>query len=169
MEVIEFHDRIVNAALSEGGGRAIKHTGDGIMSSFTYVSRAVSCAMRIQREFAGSAEGPADGARVRIGISAGEPVDRSDDMFGASVNLASRICGHADAGQILASSAARCSRSARGSCSPTVARWPSRDSTSRSGCTRSSTTEPAGFPISNPDLGVTQIAGLLRLRVGGVT
>lgn len=107
MEVIEFHDRIVNAALSDGGGRAIKHTGDGIMSSFTYVSRAVSSAMRIQREFAGSTEAPADGARVRIGISAGEPVDRSDDMFGASVNLASRICGHADAGQILASSAVK--------------------------------------------------------------
>ncbi|MFP4072814.1 MAG: nickel-binding protein, partial [Actinomycetota bacterium] len=106
LELIKYHDRIVRAALNDEGGREVKHTGDGIMSSFTFVSRAVSCATRIQREFAGG-EAPVDGARVRIGISAGEPVDQSDDMFGASVSLASRICAHAEPGQILVSSAVK--------------------------------------------------------------
>lgn len=107
LQLITYHDRVVRAALSEEGGREIKHTGDGIMSSFTYVSRAVSCATRIQRRFGQSSELPIDGARLRIGISAGEPVDQSNDIFGAAVNLASRICGHADGGQILVSSAVR--------------------------------------------------------------
>lgn len=107
LALIEFHDGIVREALAQGGGREIKHTGDGIMSSFTYVSRAVGSAMEIQRQFANSEAPPVEGARVRIGISAGEPVDQSNDMFGASVSLASRICGHAEAGQILVSSAVK--------------------------------------------------------------
>ncbi len=36
-------------------------------------------------------------------MAAGEPVDRGDDLFGSTVNLASRICDAADAGQILVS------------------------------------------------------------------
>ena len=48
-----------------------------------------------------------ENGRVRIGISAGEPVSRDEDLFGAAVNLASRICGHANPGQILVSSAVR--------------------------------------------------------------
>jgi class 3 adenylate cyclase len=107
MEKIERHDQIVRDALADSGGREVKHTGDGIMASFTYVSRAAECAIRVQIEFGEPKESSEPGERVRIGISAGEPVDQSDDMFGAAVNLASRICGHAGAGQILASRAVR--------------------------------------------------------------
>lgn len=107
LRLIDYHDRIVRKALADEGGREVKHTGDGIMSSFTFVSRAVSCATQIQREFARGQDAPLDNPRVRIGISAGEPVDQSDDIFGASVNLASRICGHAQGGQILVSQAVK--------------------------------------------------------------
>jgi len=41
--------------------------------------------------------------RVRIGMAAGEPVDRNDDLFGSTVTLAARICDAADAGHILVS------------------------------------------------------------------
>ena len=41
--------------------------------------------------------------QVRIGVAAGEPVDRGDDIFGWTVNLASRICDAAEARQILTS------------------------------------------------------------------
>ena len=44
---------------------------------------------------------------MRIGISAGEPVDRGQDLYGAVVNLAARICGHAEPGQILVSAAVK--------------------------------------------------------------
>jgi class 3 adenylate cyclase len=45
---------------------------------------------------------------VKIGISAGEPVtDDSDDLFGAAVQLAARLCDSASAGEIVASVAVR--------------------------------------------------------------
>jgi class 3 adenylate cyclase len=38
---------------------------------------------------------------VRVGIAAGEPVDHNDDLFGATVTLAARVCQAAAGGQIL--------------------------------------------------------------------
>lgn len=107
LELLDRHDRIVREALAEYGGREVKHTGDGIFASFNYVSRAVECARAIQQAFGEPANDDSATGRVRIGISAGEPVSQHEDLFGAAVNLASRICGHANPGQILVSSAVR--------------------------------------------------------------
>lgn len=107
MEVLAHHDEIVRDALSSCSGREVKHTGDGIFASFNYVSTAVDCGLRIQRAFGEPANEGSANPRVRIGISAGEPVSQHEDLFGAVVNLASRICGHAKPGQILVSSAVR--------------------------------------------------------------
>ena len=40
---------------------------------------------------------------VRIGITAGEPVEQSDDLFGSTVQLAARLCAQAAPGQVLVS------------------------------------------------------------------
>lgn len=107
MEVLALHDQIVRDALAAAKGREVKHTGDGIFASFNYVSSAVDCAIQIQRGFGEPTGEDSEEPRVRIGISAGEPVSQHEDLFGAVVNLASRICGHAGAGQIFVSSAVR--------------------------------------------------------------
>lgn len=107
LEVLARHDQIVREALSKYSGREVKHTGDGIFASFSHVSAAVDCALRIQHGFGEPVAKVSDDPRVRIGISAGEPVSQHEDLFGAVVNLASRICGHANPGQILVSSAVR--------------------------------------------------------------
>jgi len=39
--------------------------------------------------------------RVRIGLNAGEPVVEDQDLFGTAVQLAARICAHAEPGQIV--------------------------------------------------------------------
>ena len=44
---------------------------------------------------------------VRIGISAGEPVTDDDDLFGAAVQLAARLCACANPGGITVSVAVR--------------------------------------------------------------
>jgi class 3 adenylate cyclase len=107
MELLNRHDQIVRDALSTYRGREVKHTGDGIFASFDHVSTAVDCALQIQRGF-GEPLGESSGTgRVRIGISVGEPVSQHQDLFGAVVNLAARICAHAGPGQILVSSAVR--------------------------------------------------------------
>jgi class 3 adenylate cyclase len=104
MELLEVHDSIVRDALAELGGREIKHLGDGIMASFVSAAAAVKCASRVQREVARHARENKDRRfTVRLGIAAGEPVEHHNDLFGVTVQLAARLCSHAQAQQILVS------------------------------------------------------------------
>ena len=66
-------------------------------------SRAVECAIAIQRGIASYNEkDPLVPIHLRIGLSAGEPVAEGQDLFGSTVQLAARICAHAEPDQILA-------------------------------------------------------------------
>jgi class 3 adenylate cyclase len=108
VEMVRAHDDLARECLAEAGGREVKHTGDGIFAAFPLVTAAVECSMAIQQRLRRHREATPDGGfRVRIGVSAGEPVTNSDDLFGAAVNLAARICTHAKAGQIIVSRAVR--------------------------------------------------------------
>jgi class 3 adenylate cyclase len=102
-EVLRTHNRIVRDALKTHSGSEIKHTGDGIMASFASASRALECAIDIQRALAQYNESNPDmPIGVRIGLNAGEPVAEEEDLFGTAVQLAARICAHAEPGEILA-------------------------------------------------------------------
>jgi class 3 adenylate cyclase len=104
MELVDLHDSIVRDALKDLGGREVKHLGDGIMASFVSSAAAVKCASRVQNEIAKHVKANADRPiRIRVGIAAGEPVERHNDLFGVTVQLASRLCSHAEAEQILVS------------------------------------------------------------------
>ncbi len=99
-ELRRAHDTIVREALKGCGGSETKHTGDGIMASFPSASRAIECAVAVQRAIAERGDAT---LRVRIGLNAGEPVAEEADLFGTAVNLARRICDRAEPGQILVS------------------------------------------------------------------
>ncbi|OLB01762.1 MAG: hypothetical protein AUH08_05010 [Verrucomicrobia bacterium 13_2_20CM_54_12] len=102
--ILGVHDVIVRDALSALGGREVKHTGDGIMASFVSAAGAVRCAIQVQRELARHAQANPDRQlKVRVGAAAGEPVEQHNDLFGTTVQLASRLCGHAQPEQILVS------------------------------------------------------------------
>ena len=104
MGLLAEHDVIIRRALVAARGREVKHTGDGFMASFDDVALALECALAIRAGFEDrTAAGAALPLRVRIGMAAGEPVDHNDDIFGAAVNLASRICDAAEVGHPLAS------------------------------------------------------------------
>ncbi|MQB02353.1 MAG: DUF4242 domain-containing protein, partial [Actinobacteria bacterium] len=108
MVVLRRHDEAVRQALDEHDGREIKHTGDGIMASFTSASKAVGCAVAVQGRFAEASATDAEGSmQVRIGISAGEPLTEKGDLFGTAVQLAARLCASAEPGGILVSHAVR--------------------------------------------------------------
>jgi class 3 adenylate cyclase len=108
MALLGEHDVIIRRALATARGREVKHTGDGVMASFEEVARALACAIEIldRLDARNGTSGP-PALLVRIGLAAGEPVDRDDDLFGSTVNLASRICDVADPGQILVSEVVR--------------------------------------------------------------
>src|SRR5207237_10376404 len=84
-----------------------KHTGDGIRAAFDDVAHAVRAAADIQRHFLAYNRGAAESLSVRIGIHAGEPVLDHNDLFGATVQLASRLCSEAAAAGIVVSGFAR--------------------------------------------------------------
>ena len=107
MELLRVHDLIVRGHLGHSGGSEVKHTGDGIMASFGSVARAIQCAVAIQTDLEAHSASADHPIRVRIGVSAGEPVAERDDLFGAAVQLAARACNHAAAGAILVSTAVR--------------------------------------------------------------
>jgi len=101
-EAVRTHNRIVRDALKAHSGSEIKHTGDGIMASFSSATRALECAIAMQRAFAAHNESAEQPIRVRIGLNAGEPVAEEEDLFGTAVQLAARICAQAEPGEILA-------------------------------------------------------------------
>ncbi len=106
MSMLDLHNRIVRKALSESGGREVKHTGDGIMASFHSAASAVKCAIQIQSDLGQHEENRGDRpVKIRIGAAAGEPVEQHNDLFGCTVQLASRLCSAASPEQILVSTA----------------------------------------------------------------
>jgi class 3 adenylate cyclase len=100
-DVLHGHNDVVRAALAAHEGEEVKHTGDGIMASFTSAVSAVEAAQQIQRDLAGGE------VRVRIGLNAGEPIHEEGDYFGGSVQLAARVCDRAEPGQVLVSNVVR--------------------------------------------------------------
>ena len=101
-ELVTQHDLIVRGSVNAGMGRVIKHTGDGIMAVFVSPVQAVKTACRIQAEVTSLAR--AEGQprfQVRIGVAAGEPIERDNDFFGSTVNLAARLCNSANPGSVL--------------------------------------------------------------------
>ena len=95
MVLLTEHDLTIRKSLISWKGREVKHTGDGFMISFEDVSRALGWAIDVRDTFASHAD-----LDIRIGLAAGEPVDHDEDIFGAAVTLASRICGVARPGTV---------------------------------------------------------------------
>jgi class 3 adenylate cyclase len=74
------------------------------MAAFNSAACAVRSACAIQAKLsAHNSNGGEYPVVVRIGISAGEPVEQHEDLFGSTVQLAARLCAQAEPGQILVS------------------------------------------------------------------
>jgi class 3 adenylate cyclase len=107
MDLLSVHDEIVRQELLQQNGREIKHTGDGIMASFVSPSNAIECSIAVQKALTDHNESAPHPIEVRIGMSAGEPVGQAKDLFGTVVQLASRVCNAAGAGEILVANVVR--------------------------------------------------------------
>ncbi len=103
LHLLHIHNALTRNALRDHRGHEVKHTGDGIMASFASVPDAVECAIAIQQAFAAHNRANPDATiYLRIGLSAGEPIEEYGDLFGNAVQLAARICAYAEPGRILA-------------------------------------------------------------------
>lgn len=107
MAIVHVHDEVARRLVVEHGGRYVKHTGDGMMASFNSVAAAVQTSIAIHRELADRNQQSDEPVRIRIGISAGEPIAEGDDLFGSTVQLAARLCSWAQPDGIAVSGTVR--------------------------------------------------------------
>ena len=108
-ELRRTHDRLLTEAVEKHEGRVVKGLGDGIMATFAGASDAVAAAVAIQQavdRLNRFAKTPVRLA-VRVGLSAGDVSFEDDDVHGTPVVEASRLCGAADGGEILAAEVVR--------------------------------------------------------------
>jgi class 3 adenylate cyclase len=105
--VLREHERIMREALKAHGGTEVKALGDGFMASFSSATRALECAIAMQRAFAEHNASADEPIKVRVGLNAGEPIAEDEDLFGTAVIVAARIAAKAEGGEILASDVVR--------------------------------------------------------------
>ena len=105
--VLPKYQKTISKILAEFNGRVVKQEADCLLISFDNVSRAVSCAIEVQKEFKGIIEGHGDtGLNLNIGLSSGIPVMEKENLFEDTILIAERMCNIAK-GEIVVSSEVR--------------------------------------------------------------
>lgn len=105
---LALHDSLLQPIFRAFSGKVIKTIGDAFLVVFSSPTDAVHCGMAIQdRLFLHNRSAPtSDRIQVRVALSAGEVRLRGllgvgGDIFGEPVNLAARLEGLAEAGEVL--------------------------------------------------------------------
>ncbi len=92
---------LIEPAVAAHRGRLVRSMGDGMLVEFDSAVDAVRCGIDIQRGLA--AHKPQNNERriqLRIGINTGDVIVDERDIYGNSINIAARLEGLAEPGQI---------------------------------------------------------------------
>jgi len=92
-ELVVGFERTTHDLIARMSGRVVKTIGDEVMFTFDDAATAATFALRLS-----SAE---DLPPLRIGLGWGPVLTRQGDCFGPTVNLASRVVGVANAGEVV--------------------------------------------------------------------
>ena len=92
--------------VSTSRGTLVKTIGDEIMCTFPEAANAMSAACAMQEAVENGDHGNDPPMHIRIGFHYGDVIREDEDIFGDTVNVASRIASITRAGQILTSRAA---------------------------------------------------------------
>ena len=96
---------LVEPSVVQYGGRVFKTTGDGMMIEFASAVDAVRHALDVQDGVARRNESVPESQRIvlRMGVNLGDVIVENGDVFGDGVNVAARLEGFAQPGQICVS------------------------------------------------------------------
>jgi formylglycine-generating enzyme required for sulfatase activity/class 3 adenylate cyclase len=96
---------LIEPTISEHQGRLVKYTGDGFLAMFDSPVEAVRCAIVIQQSMVGrNASLPREQwILYRIGVHLGDVIVEHDDIYGEGVNIAARLEGIANPGDVFVS------------------------------------------------------------------
>ena len=96
-ERLDQHDQMAERQILRFGGRLVKSTGDGTLSTFDGPARAIESALAIRDALRQL------GLDVRAGVHIGEIELRGDDVAGIAVHIAQRVSSLAGPGEVLVS------------------------------------------------------------------
>lgn len=91
---------LLRRIVEENAGRAIKSVGDGLMCDFADVNRALDAAKAMQIAIASGGD-VSSKLGIHVGCHYGPVIENAGDLYGDTVNIASRVAGVARAGQII--------------------------------------------------------------------
>lgn len=93
MDLLEEQRRIVRQHVQDHGGKEVKTIGDGFLVEFGSSLSAVNCAVAIQEAVRSrnAERPPAERYALRAGVHLGEVLEKEGDIYGDTVNIASRI------------------------------------------------------------------------------
>src|SRR6202158_2814855 len=93
---------LIEPSIAEHHGRLVKTTGAGFIAISDSPVEAVRCGIVIQQQMVGrNASLPKHHwIEYRIGVNLGDVIIEADDVYGDGVNIASRLEGIADPGQV---------------------------------------------------------------------
>ena len=96
---------LIEPSITGHHGKLVKTTGDGFMAIFDSPVEAVRCSIVIQQNMVGrNASLPKHHwIEYRIGVNLGDVIIETDDIYGDGVNIASRLEGIANPGQVFVS------------------------------------------------------------------
>ena len=106
-DLVRAHFEVLNHIIAAEAGAVVKTSGDAVMATFSTPDRAVAAALRMRdamHDFKNGGSG--DGLLLKIGIHEGPclavVLDKRQDYFGRTVNIAARVQDLADSRAILA-------------------------------------------------------------------
>jgi formylglycine-generating enzyme required for sulfatase activity/class 3 adenylate cyclase len=93
---------LIEPSIVEHHGKLVKTTGDGFLAIFDSPVEAVRCGIVIQQNMVGrNASLPKHHwIEYRIGVNLGDVIIEADDIYGDGVNIATRLEGIADPGEV---------------------------------------------------------------------
>lgn len=98
-ELLSLQNEIVHQQLKQHEGQEIEMEGKGFVASFIMSSQAVQCAMAIQKQLHVAAEL----LHFRMGLHAGIPVTKSEELFGETIRYARHLCMFGQGRQVILS------------------------------------------------------------------
>jgi class 3 adenylate cyclase len=98
----ERRHKVLNPLIAAHHGRIVKLMGDGVLVEFASALDAVECAVELQRGMAEANSRRSEDRQIvlRVGINLGDVMIEGRDLYGDGVNIAARIEGLAEPGEI---------------------------------------------------------------------
>lgn len=105
IELVQRHRDLAGPVIRQRRGTIVKTMGDGLLVTFESATDGVLAGLEVQAAVAAhnASAGAGEGLQLRIAVASGEVIVEAGDVYGETVNLASRLQSVAETGQVVLS------------------------------------------------------------------